>query len=313
MLDTRPENILRTTYSSHRPPQMRSHTVCGFIRAVRQVALAMCPNIFNRIEFRSITGKSIHMKTPRLFQECFNIRSFVNRSAVPYENNLFANMAQQIPKEADYLVPSDVMRVKPEEKADSLTARRYGKTADRRYFIPPVTVPEDWSTTGWSPCFADKGNKQEPAFIQKREMGPKSSGFFLSGARFFLSIPQSLFRPVAMLVFPASGNSIRNSGAVISRLRRLYSEYRILFESAVRYASASINRWYILLKKPLEVGSSLNSFADDLQGAVGVPISLGFEYLGGLLSCTLATTERLNSAMNPVLSQHPGTFSRSAA
>jgi hypothetical protein len=313
MLDTRPEKILRTTYSSHRPPQMRTQTGCGFIRAVRQVALAMCPNIFNRIEFRSIAGKSIHMKTSRIFQECFNIRSFVNRSTVPYENNLFANMAQQILKETDNLVPSDVMSVESEEKADSLTTRRYGKTANRRYFIPPVTVPQDWRTTGWSPCFSDKGNKQEPAFIQKRKMGPKSSGFFLSGARFLLSIPQSLFRPVAMHVFPASGNSIRNSGAVISRLRRLYSEYRILFESAVRYASASINRWNILLKKPLEAGSSLNPFAVDLQGAVVVPISLDFECLGGLLSCTLATTEQLNSAMNPVLSQHPDTFSRSVA
>jgi len=313
MLDTRLEKILRTTYSSHRPPQMRSQPVGGFIRTVRQIALAMRPNILNRIELRSIARKSINMETGRFIQECRNICSLMNRSTVPYENHLFAHMAQQIAKKTGNFMPRDVMRVKTDVKPDPLTPWRDGKATNRRYFFPSITVPQNWSTADRSPGFADKGNKQEPAFIQKRKMGPKSSGFFLSGARFLLSIPQSLFRPVAMHVSPASDNSIRNCDAVISRRRRLYSEYRILFESAVQYASASINRWYILLKMRLEEGSSLNPFAADLQGAVVVPISLDFECLGGPFSCTPATTERLNSAMSPVLSRHPGTFSRSVA
>jgi hypothetical protein len=313
MLDTRFEKTLRTTNPAHRAPQVRTQAVGGFMAAVRQISLAMRPHVFNRIELRSIAGKPENMKAACFSKESLNIRPFMDLSTIPDEDHLFANMAQQIAKKADNFMSGDVMGMKTDVQPGSMTARRYGKTSNGRYFIPAIAVAQDRRASGRSPRFPNKRNKQKSAFIKKREMGPKFSGFFLSGARFLLSIPRLLFRPVATPAFLASGSSIRNSGAAISRPRHLYSESRILFESAVQYVSESIGRWYILRKLRLAAVSSSNPFAADLQGVAVVPISPDFECLGDLPSCTLATTEQLNSVMNPVLSRHLGTFSRSAA
>lgn len=308
MFDARFEKSLGVADSSDRTMQMCAQMVGGFVGAIGQISLTVCPNVFNRIKFGCIAGKTVDMETFIFFQKCFNIHSFMNGAAVPYENHLFSQMPQQIAEKSDNLMTRDVMGMESDIQAKSSATRRDCKAANGRHLFMAVTVTEDWRFTRRSPGLTDNRYEQEPALVEKCQMGPKFLGFFLYGARFCFSIPRWLFRFAAKHASPASDNSSQNCCVIASRLRRGYNLHHILSVSALKSASRSICRLYDLLKQHLATMFFSSWFFVARLIREAVPIGLGSEFLCGLFSGRFETTGQLNLRMLSAFSLHREKF-----
>jgi len=308
MFDTRLKKSLRASDSSDGTPQMCSQVVGGFVGAVRQVSLTVCPDVFNWVEFGGVTGQAEYMESFVFFQERFNIRSFMNGPSVPYKNHLLSQVPQQVSEEANDLMPCDVVSVETDIKAESSTSRRDCKTANCRDLLMAVAMSEDWCFARRSPCFTDKRYEHKPAFVQECQVGPKFLGFFLYWARSCFSILQWPSRFAAKPASPASGSSSQNCGVIASRLRHGYSLCRILSESVLKYASASICRWHDLLMRHLAATFSSNRFFVARSTKEAAPIGLGSEFPCGLPSGRFETNEQSSLKRLSAFLRHNGRF-----
>jgi hypothetical protein len=313
MFDTRLEKSLRASDFSDGTSQMCSQMVGGFVGAVGQVPLAVCPDVFNRIKFRGIAGKAVGMEAFIFFQERLNIRSFMNGTTIPYKNHVFSQMPQQISEKANDLMSRDVVGVESDIKAESSASRRDGKSANGRDLLMAVTMAEDWCLARRSPCLTDKRYEQEPAFVQECQVGPKFSGFFLYWAKSCFSILQWPSRFAAKPVSPASGSSSQNCGVRASRLRHGYSLCCISSVLVLKYASASICRWHDLLMRHLAATFSSNWLFAARLAKEAVPTGLGSEFPFGLFPDRSETIVRLNLRMLSASPLRGGRFCLNAA
>lgn len=313
MFDTRLEKSLRASDSSDGTSQMRSQVVGGFIGAVRQVSLSVCPDVFNRVEFGGITGQAVDMESFIFFQERLNIRSFMNRATIPYKNHMFSQVPQQISEKANDLMPCDVVGMESDIQAESSTTRRNCKTANRRDLLMAVAMSEDWCFARRSPCFTDKRYEHKPAFVQERQVGPKFLGFFLYWARSCFSILQWPSRFAAKPASPASGSSSQDCGVIASKLRHGYSLCRISSVSALKYASTSRCRWHDLLMRHLAATFSSNRFFVARSATEAAPTGLGSEFPFGPFSGRFETIVQLNLRMLSAFPLHGGRFCLNAA
>ena len=97
MFDTRFKEFLRSLNPADRTVQMRPQMIRVLVHAVGEIAFAMRPNVFNGIEFRRVAGEPVDMKPPGLLKKRFDIRPFMDGAAVPEQDNMPAQVAQQIP------------------------------------------------------------------------------------------------------------------------------------------------------------------------------------------------------------------------
>ncbi len=284
-----------------------------FMGAVGKIAFPMSPNMFNRIEFRSITGKPVDMKSLGLLQESFNVCSLVDGAIVPDKNNVPAQMAQQIPQKSDDLRARDVMGMETDIKTKMVAARGHGDTADGRDFITPVAVAQDRCAARRSPRFADVRYEQKTAFVQEGNMGLKFSGFFLYWAMSCASRTQWPFRLFAERVVAAFDSSSQNRGVIASILLHACNGRRSRHESAVRYALMSIGRWRVRLLQLLSAAFSSAFLSDDRSREKVVPIWPGFEFLFDLFSDRPDTTAPPNSETISISAPQPDRFCLNAA
>lgn len=313
MLDARFKKSLGVADSSDGATQMSSQVIGGFVSAVGQVPLTMCPDVFNRVKLGSVAGQTEDMEPIIFCQEGFNVRSFVDGAAVPDKNHMFSQMPQQISKESDDLMTCDVVGMETHIEAKSSASRRDCKASNGRNLFMAVTVAKDWRLTRWRPSLTDNRYEQEPAFVEKGQMGPKFLGFFLYWAKLFSSIRLLPSRSAAKHVSPASGNSSQNCFVIASRLRHRYNVCRILTGSGLRYASASICRWHDLLMQLLAAAFSSSWFFAARLVRAAAPTEPGSEFPSGLFPDRFETSERLNLRRLSAFPQHSGRFCLNAA
>src|SRR4030042_1946147 len=296
-VEARFKELLRIMDSFNRTVQMGTQAIRILVRTIGQVTLAVSPNIFNRIKFRSISGKTVDMKSLGLLQKCFNICPFMNRTTIPDQHHVPTQMAQQIPQEPNNFPAGNIMRMKPDIQAKTSAIRRDGKAPNGRNLFMTVTVSQDGCFSLRCPGLTNSRHKQKPALVKKRQVGTKFLGFFLFGATSCFSNGQWLFHLFAARVFPASGNSIQNYGVKVSRPLRAYSTLRRWCELVAQYVLGSIDRWYIRMRWLLvtEFFSTVLS-ADRLNG-MAAPIWLGSGFPVALSCDRFGTNAQPNSRM----------------
>lgn len=278
------------------------------VRTVGKIAFPMRPYLFNGIEFRRIAGEPVDVKSFGLFQEGFHICPPVDETFIPNQDNMPAQMAQQIPQERDDFPAGDIVSMKTDIQTQTAAARGYGDTPDGRNFITAVAVTQDWRTALGGPRFPDIWYEQETTFVQKDDMRVKLSGFFLYGAMSCASTVLWLFRLFARHVFPAFGSSIRNRGVTSSIRRHAYTEFHSRPESAVRYVSASIARWSTLRHRPLSIIFPLAAVSVVRSNGKAAPISLDCGFLSVLFSGKPDTNALPNSGKLSPFEKRHGTF-----
>jgi len=81
-----------------------------------------------------------------------------------------------------HLKPGDVLGLKPLVQANSPTPRTYGKRTDAGDAALFVAVVVQWRMSARRPRAFEVGNEQEARFIERNQVGAKSSGLFLYAA-----------------------------------------------------------------------------------------------------------------------------------
>ena len=177
--------------------------------AVGQGALEVGPDEFRRVEFGGITGKAVDMQSRMTEEELLGRCAFVRSAVIPEQYHRSAQVPEQMPKEIGHLGRADVfVPIEVSIERELFAPGRDGERRDGGDFMsPPSGNPQVRRLPARGPCANDVGNQQEPAFIEEREMGAKSFGLFLYGARRSVSSGKSPSRPSPAPAFRASGNS----------------------------------------------------------------------------------------------------------
>ena len=176
----------------------------------------------------------MHMEPLVLANELLNDEAPVNGAAIPEQHNRSAQVVQKVTQEADNLHPCNVGAMETEVKSKPLARWGDGDCGDGRNPLPAVAVSKDRGMADRRPSLTHVRDKEESAFVEEYEMGPKSLGFFLTRATpAFYVVTDQRCGPFFHLLCLAGGLSKSNrkskppcSHAMlrVARLARPYSQ-----------------------------------------------------------------------------------------
>jgi len=105
--------------------------------------------------------------------------SVMDRPAVPDQNDRPGQMQQQAAKEPDDLHPADVVGVELDVHPESPSARGNRQGSDGGDTVPAIAVIQERRLAPGSPRAAHRRDQEEPAFVDKYEVGTQPTRFFL--------------------------------------------------------------------------------------------------------------------------------------
>lgn len=151
--------------------------------AVGHGALKLGPDELVRVELRSVGREGIRVQARVAVQKLFNTSGPMGPSPIPQQDHRAQEMAQEMSEEIGHFRGSDVLvGMEPRVEGQALPLRGDAEGRDGRELGP---APRNEQIRGLSPRGPRSGNvgdKQEPAFIEEDQMGPKRGGLFLYGA-----------------------------------------------------------------------------------------------------------------------------------
>ena len=143
----------------------------------------MRPEIFNRVEFRSVGGKTLNMQPVFVPEEkCFGFFAPMGRQTVPQKNHRAANVSPQRPKEPRDRRTIDGVVSKREKQPDIASRGSGGKSTDQREPFPGKRLLQAGRLPFGRPRAADARSLGEARFVMKNERGAELPGFFLCAA-----------------------------------------------------------------------------------------------------------------------------------
>ena len=178
---------------------------------IGQGALGLGPDEFVGVEFWSIGWEGLDTQPPLLAQEVLDDEALVGGAPIPKQHHRSPQVPKQTSQEPNDLHARDVDAVEAEIESKPPATGRDSDSGDGRDPIVPVAVSEDRGLPNRRPRLADVRHEEEAAFVEKGEMGPKSSGFFLYLATSVFSTGRWLARPAVWHGVPASAMSIVSS------------------------------------------------------------------------------------------------------
>lgn len=250
---------------------MGSHLLAGFMDAVGQISFSMSPRLFHRIQFRRIAWESIGMEASLSPQKLLDDLTPMDFAAIPNDEHMASQMTQQLAQERNDLKACNIVGMESRIKPKPRTPWRDGQDANDRYLVTPIAVSQNRRLTHGSPCPTDVGNQQKPALVKKSQMGPKSFGFFLYGAKPASSTAEFSPRPVVTPVFQASDNSIPILHAIASTRPQMCTEPHIDPRPVSRFVSGSTTPWCVPPPRLLSAISLANPPSDPTSDSSDAP------------------------------------------
>lgn len=122
------------------------------------------------------------MNSPTLSQKPCHLFTTMNGSTVPEQKDRSAQMLEQVFEKGAHIQSCKIPTAKLSVECQTFPLRRHSKSADSRNPVLFIEVIENRSLAPGSPGPGHVRNQQEPRFIQKDQMGPKSFRFFLNTA-----------------------------------------------------------------------------------------------------------------------------------
>ena len=104
----------------------------------------------------------------------------MNLSIVQYDDDMSAQMPQEIAKKHAHLVAADVHGVEVTVEAETATLGAERDTRDGRNPVVTVAVTVDRCLTTRTPCLAHGWNQQEARFVNEDNMGAQPFGVFFT-------------------------------------------------------------------------------------------------------------------------------------
>lgn len=271
MINAGSQQSLGASYSSKRPAQMSSHLIAGFMDAVGQVSFSMSPRLFHRIQFRRISRESIDMETSPSPQKLLDDLAPMDFATIPNDEHMASQVTQQLAQEGNDLQARDIVGMESRIKPKPTTSGRDGQDANNRYLVTPIAVSQHRCFTHGSPCPTNVGNQQKPALVEKSQMGPKSFGLFLYGAKPASSTAEFSPRHVVTPVSRASDNSTPSHHAITSTRPQVCTEPHIDPRPVSRSVSGSTTPWCALPPRLLSAISLADLPSVPMSGSSDAP------------------------------------------
>jgi hypothetical protein len=106
-------------------------------------------------------------------------RTVVNRSSIPEQDDVAAEMTEQQPQEAGDLNVGDVVEVEVAVETEVLADSADGDRGDGGDLVVVVAVDQPRGFAPRRPGAADRWDEQKAALVQERQVRPQPARFFL--------------------------------------------------------------------------------------------------------------------------------------
>ena len=123
------------------------------------------PGRLDRVEFGCVDWEFLQMQARILSAESIKTLSMVDPCAIPNDEDVAAQMFEQVPEKIFNLIARNVFRVEPEVEAESATLRANRQAANDRDPGVVVSVANDRSLADRCPGAPDGWNQHEARFI----------------------------------------------------------------------------------------------------------------------------------------------------
>ena len=163
--------------------------------AVGQRPFRLAPNPFVRIQFGSVAGKILDVKTRVAVQQAANLPTLVDLAVVPKQDDMAGQMPQEMSQKGADFRSANVLPMEPIVEGDLMAFGTDRQRGNQRHFAVPIAVSCDRRPTPGRPRPADGSEQQEARFVNEDEVGAQvQSPFFMRGhsSRFHCSIRSSL-------------------------------------------------------------------------------------------------------------------------
>ncbi len=148
---------------------------------VREAAFGQAPHRFVRIELGRIGRKVLEVQARELAAEVADRIAPVNPALVPEQDDLAAQVAQQVAEELEHVGVGEVLlEEEAPVEAKPPAHRTHRQAGDRRDFVPLIAMADDRRLAAGRPRLVDAGDQQEPGLVDEDEMGAQPPGVFFT-------------------------------------------------------------------------------------------------------------------------------------
>ena len=150
----------------------------GIRPAVGEHPFEMGPHALVGVELRRVGRESLQVQAPEAPAELTDHPAPVGASAIPEEDDVAAQSAEQMAQEPRDFGLLDVLRMKVPVEPQAPSAGAERESRDGRYPLAPVTVPEEGGLAPGRPGLARGRDQQEARFVEEDEVGAQPGGVF---------------------------------------------------------------------------------------------------------------------------------------
>ena len=147
-------------------------------QAVGRMPFPIVPELLGRVEFRGIRRELFDMQPRVGLADRLDGTPPVNTGAIPEEDDMAPQLAQQRPEEVRHVDRFETAGLKTEVQTQVLPLRGHGESGQGGEAVMPIVVGDDRGLPHRRPGAAAGGHEQKAALIQKGEVGVESAGFF---------------------------------------------------------------------------------------------------------------------------------------
>ncbi len=159
--------------------QVIHEVVDGERTAVGELGFEVIPHLFVGIEFGRIGRKAFEVKSRMTSEEFGERRATMNGTAVPQQHDVTAKVTQQQPQEGGDFEVAEVVEMAVTVETETLALGAHRHRRDGGDPVVAVAVDEQRRVGAGRPGAAHGRGKQEPAFVQKSQIGLQPTRFFL--------------------------------------------------------------------------------------------------------------------------------------
>jgi hypothetical protein len=261
-----------------------------FRYAVCHRTLETIPHKLIRVKLKSIAREIVREDAAAGFDKSFNRSRFMDSARIPDKNESFPEVSEEIFKEGQDFRITDVLRsVKTDIEADSSFFGRDADRGDSRNLRPSPINLENRGFAARRPCFSNRWNEAESAFVEKNQRNSKRFRLFLYAARHDVSTVLFSPRPVRGPLSQAFGSS----SPFVSKTTKDGLDDTILrnvFELPRLSCGLSKDRWSSLPLEALPKGSLSTTVSGAVSFSPGVPGPVLTSNLQNLSFDTLSST-----------------------
>ena len=147
-------------------------------QAIGRMPFPIVPELLGWVEFRGIRRELFEMQPRVSPAHRLDGTPPVNTGAIPEEDDLAPQLAQQRPEEVRHVNRFEITSLQAEIQTPVLPLRGHGERGQGGEAVMPIIIGNDRGLPHRRPGAAAGGYEQKAALIQEGQVGVEPAGFF---------------------------------------------------------------------------------------------------------------------------------------